>query len=752
MKRKLVGITLALSFLFSAVPVKADEGMWLAMFIKRLNYADMQKKGLKLTPEEIYSVNNASLKDAIVSLGGFCTGEIISDQGLMLTNHHCGFGSIQKFSSVGNDYLTNGFWAMNKGDEIPDPDLTATFLVRMEDVTKEILAAAEEGMSEAEKAEAIEAKKKELTEKAVEGTHYKAYIKDFFYGSECYMFVNEVFTDVRLVGAPPEAIGKYGGDTDNWMWPRHTGDFCLFRVYSGKDGKPAEYSEDNIPLKPKHHLPVDITGVNEGDFAMIMGYPGSTDRYLSSHGVKQAIEKHGPTVVEIRDLKLKTMKEDMDADKAVRIKYASKYAQTSNYWKYYIGQTEQLKTNKVYERKKKLEDEFTAWLNKDDKRKAKYEGALPAIKEFYIKSDKYEVGDVYALEAGLIGADVFLYTFRNKRLIDAYVAQAEKFEKAIEEAETEEEKNQLKEEAKGTKEAILGQLRAQAKEHFKDYNRSTDQKLVENLLELYYAKVSKDQHPAFFETHNNDGSFDKFAKKMFKKSPFTSEKKMNKLFKKLEKGKSMDKLQKDLAVKASSDLIALYFGANSRYGEIADAKDEGYRLFVEGVRKMQPEKSFYPNANSTQRLTYGNVMSYKVSDDVIKNLKSKDGVGEHYTTIDGLMEKEDATNPEFVVPDKLKELYKKKDYGQYADEDGNLHVCFLSNNDITGGNSGSPVINGKGHLIGTAFDGNWEAMSGDISFENSVQRTISVDIRYTMFIIDKFAGAKHLIDEMTIIK
>lgn len=751
MLRKGISLFLALFFIVQ-IQLKADEGMWLPMFVKRLNYADMQKKGLKLTAEEIYSVNNSSLKDAIVQLGGFCTGEIISDQGLMLTNHHCGYDAIQGFSSVENDYLGNGFWAMNKGEEKNVEGLTATFLVRMEDVTKEVLGAVNDEMDELERAKAIDKIKEELIAKATEGTHYNAYIKDFFYGNEYYMFVNETFRDIRLVGAPPEAIGKYGGDTDNWMWPRHTGDFCLFRVYSGKDGKPADYSEENVPFKPRHHLPVSIKGINEGDYAMVMGYPGSTDRYLSSFGVKQAIDIHGPAVVEVRDLKLKTMKEDMDKDKAVRIMYASKYAQTSNYWKYYIGQTEQLQTNKVYEKKKKLESKFSDWINEDKQRKAKYGAALADIEAYYKMSDEYEKGDVYALEAGLLGAEVFLFTFRANRVVESILRLKESTQLAIETTTDEEEKAKLEKTYQEKKSALIAKLREQADEHFKNYNASTDKKLVTNLLGLYYKNVASGQHPEFFATQSVEGDFSKFAKKLFKKSPFSSQKKFNKLLSKLEKDKKIKGLDKDLAIQAATDLINVYFGANARYRGVEEKKEEGYRLFVEGIRLMQPDKSFYPDANSTQRLTYGTVESYKLSDKVINGLKSKDGVGSYFTTIDGLMEKEDPTNPEFIVPEKLKELYKKKDYGQYADKDGNLHVCFLSNNDITGGNSGSPVINGKGYLIGTAFDGNWEAMSGDISFENKVQRTISVDIRYTLFIIDKFAGAKHLVDEMTLMK
>jgi hypothetical protein len=748
---KKTAVLLIFSFFTSIFQVKADEGMWLPMFIKRLNYADMQKKGLKLTAEEIYSVNSSSLKDAIVSLGGFCTGEMISSQGLMLTNHHCGYDAVQQFSSVEKDYLTDGFWAKDKSQELNVPGLTATFLVKMVDVTKDFLGVVKTDMTAEQKAEAIDKIKKELIGNVTKETHYTAYIKEFFYGNEYYMFVNETFNDVRLVGAPPESVGKYGGDTDNWMWPRHTGDFCMFRVYCGKDGKPAEYGESNVPFKPRHHLPVSIKGIEEGDFAMIMGYPGSTDRYLSSYGVKQAIDKHGPTVVEIRDLKLKTMKEDMDADKDIRLKYASKYAQTSNYWKYYIGQTEQLQTNNVYDRKLALENQFKEWIGKDKAREEKYGKALTYVEDYYKMSDKYEVGDVYALEAGLTGPEVFLYTYRVNGALKGLQSVTEKFNKKIEEEKDEAKIAELKAELAKTRSAIIAKLKEQTTSHFKDYNKSTDKKLVANLLDLYYTKVDKDQQPAFFNDVKG-GNFKKYGNKLFCKSPFVSEKKMNKLFVKLEKGKEV-KLKDDKAAVAANDLITMYFGSRARYAEVEENMEEGYRLFVEGIRLMQPNKSFYPNANSTQRLTYGTVGSYKMSDKVIKDLRSQDGVGSYYTTIDGLIEKEDATNPEFVIPAKLKELYKAKDYGQYADKKtGNLHVNFLTNNDITGGNSGSPVINGDGELIGTAFDGNWEAMSGDISFENKVQRTISVDIRYTLFIIDKLAGASHLIDEMTLVR
>lgn len=747
--KKILSLFLAVSLVFTSVNVKADEGMWLPMFIKRLNIKDMQSKGLKLSAEEIYSVNNSSLKDAIISLGGFCTGEIISDQGLMLTNHHCGYDAIQQFSTVANNYLRDGFWAMQKSEEKNVPGLTATFLVRMEDVTEQILEGISSIESKQDKAKKIKEIQAELIKKATKGTNYTAYIKDFFYGSEYYMFINETFTDVRLVGAPPESVGKYGGDTDNWMWPRHTGDFTLFRIYSGKDGKPAEYSTDNIPMKPKHHLPVNIKGVEEGDFAMIMGYPGSTDRYLSSFGVQQAIDKKGPTVVEVRDVKLATMKAQMDKKESVDIMYSSKYAQTANYWKYFQGQTEQLQTNGVVKRKSKLEREFENWFGQSPELSEKYGDALRMIREYYELTDQYIVGNTYVMEAGLRGPDFVLYTYRTDRIIKTIAQTRTKFDTKIE-AATGEEKEAMIAERDKTISGLIGALEEMTEEHFKNYDEKTEKNLVANLFDLYYNKVNKEQHPAFFADVKK-ANFDRFAKKLFCKSPFMKEKKMNKVIAKLKAGKAID-MEDDKAIKAATDFISMYFGSSAKFAEAEENMEEGYRLFVEGIRLMQPEKSFYPNANSTQRLTYGSVMSYEVSDKVRNIVRSEDGLDTYFTTMEGLIEKEIPGDQEFSLPARLKELYAKKDYGQYADADGKLRVNFLTNNDITGGNSGSPVIDGNGYLIGTAFDGNWEAMSGDISFENRVQRTISVDIRYTLFIIDKYAGAGHLVKEMTVIK
>ncbi|TVR39790.1 MAG: S46 family peptidase [Cryomorphaceae bacterium] len=717
--KKWFSVLLIFAALLQVAPVKADEGMWLPLMIKRLNQRDLQEMGLQLTPEEIYSVNNSSLKDAIVSLGGFCTGEIISDQGLMLTNHHCAYDAIRTHSSVENDYLTNGFWAMSRDQELPNRGLTASFVVRMDDVTERVLAAVNNEMSESEREAAVSAVMREIEKEASEGNHYRARVRDFFRGNEYYLFLYEVFQDVRLVGAPPESIGKYGGDTDNWMWPRHTGDFALMRVYSGPDGKPAPYSEDNVPLKPRHHLPVSLDGVEEGDFAMVMGFPGSTDRYLTSFGIRQALDIKNPTVVDIRDLKLKLMKEDMDADEAVRIKYASKYAQTANYWKYFIGQSRGLKRLNVYEKKKELEAEFARWVNADRARQQQYGNTLQTIEEGYKMMEDYVKGNTYILEAGVLSADAILFAFRFSRLFQAYDAA---------EDET-------------AREALKQQLVSLGESHFEEYSYDTDLKLFSRMLGKYYMDVSKEQHPEFFSfvSKKFKGDFDRYGKTAFSKSIFTDK---DRYLAFLEKPNAKS-LEKDLIAQASGDLMGMYFGMNERNAEANAKLERGYREFIAGLREMKPDKQFFPDANSTLRISLGSVGAYNAADAVFY---------EFYTTLEGVMEKEDPTNPEFIVPEKLKELHRNRDYGRYADSEGRMIVNFISNNDITGGNSGSPVINGKGELIGCAFDGNWEAMSGDIAFEHELQRTISVDARYILFIIDKFAGAAHLVDEMTVVK
>ncbi len=729
MKRKFA-IVLAFIFAAGTLTVKADEGMWLPLLIKRLNYTDMQKCGLQLTPEEIYSVNNSSLKDAIVALGGgFCTGEIISKEGLMLTNHHCGFDAIQQNSTTEHDYLTDGFWAMDRTQEIP-VDFSVWFLDRMDDVTDIILKDVKDGMSEGERSATIQKAIADLKAKESEGKgeEFRIQIKSFYYGNEYYMFKYNVFSDVRLVGAPPSSVGKYGGDTDNWMWPRHTGDFSMFRIYANKDNKPASYSKDNVPYKPKHHLPISLNGVHEGDYAMILGYPGSTDRYLTSYGVQEAVNVEQPARVKIRRTKLDIMEEGMNKDQKVRIQYASKHARTSNYWKYFVGQSAQLVKNNVYDKKKTIEDDFVKWAKADKERQGKYGNAINLIEESYQKTGKYTLPNVYFEEAVFQGPDLFGFMMGNFG-----------FRSTMEGVLKDEEINEEKLEA-AKKEILEG-----APEYFKDYNAEIDENLLASMLDMFYNNVDAEFHPETLTeiAGKYKGDFKKFAAKYMAKAPWTSEEKLTAYMAKFSK----KGIEKDPIYNLMNEFIQVYIQKIIIPQQLPEqSRAKGMRLFVDGTMQLNADKSYASDANSTMRLTYGNVLPYDGADGVHYK---------HITTLNGVMEKEvetDNKNHEFYVPQKLKDLYNKKDYGQYAMANGELPVAFLSNNDITGGNSGSPVINGNGELIGTAFDGNWEAMSGDIYFEPNIQRTISVDVRYTLFIIDKYAGAGHLIKEMTLVK
>ncbi|MDZ4823607.1 MAG: S46 family peptidase [Flavobacteriales bacterium] len=709
---------LALIMFFTSGIIRATEGMWLLQLLQRMNEAEMKQMGLNLTAEEIYSINNASLKDAIVRLnGGLCTGEVISGKGLVLTNHHCGYDAIQSFATVENDILTNGFMAKNLAEEKPMEGFVISFLVRIEDVTQEILSKLNDSMSEADRNMAIMAASGDIEAKFNEGGKYEVEVKSFFYGNEFYVMIYETFRDIRLVGNPPESIGKYGGDTDNWMWPRHTGDFSMMRIYANAANEPADYATDNVPYKPKHSLPVSLDGVKEGDFAMILGFPGSTDRYLTSWGVKQAVDLSNPAYIDLSGLKLETWKKHMDADPAVRLQYAAKYATTANGWKYFIGQTKGLKQLDVQGKKEKLENEFTTWVNANAERKQKYGEALNLIKQSYSETDAGIVPNSYAVQAGLLGAEITLFAWRFNRTFEAAMN------------ETDEEKR---------KEIFEG-FKGQAEAHFKDYDMATDKDVFVALLTKYYNDIPEGQQPSWMATVRNKfkGNLKLYADQMFAKS-FMADK--NKLYAFMAKP-SKKVFDKDMAIAMAKSSIDTY---RTTLGNPAQDKyDKGYRLLVAGLREMQPTKNFYPDANSTMRLTYGKVDDYYPMDAVHYD---------YYTTADGIMQKRDNTNPEFIVPDRQAELIEKKDFGRYANEKGELPTCFISGNDITGGNSGSPVIDGNGHLIGLAFDGNWEAMSGDIAYETDLQRTISVDIRYVMWVVDKYYGAKNLIDEIKFVQ
>jgi hypothetical protein len=697
---------------------RADEGMWIPMLINN-NIIEMQEMGLKLSAEDIYSVNQASLKDAIVIFGGGCTGEIISPEGLLLTNHHCGYGSIQKVSTEQHNYLDDGFWATNKGEEIPIEGLTVKFMVRMQDVTKEMFSGVKDDMSDEDRQMTMKDNRKGLIDQATKGTHYNAIIEDFFGGNEYYLIVYETFTDIRLVGTPPESIGKFGADTDNWMWPRHTGDFSMFRVYTAPDGKPAEYSKDNVPLKPKHFLPVSIAGVEEGDFAMIMGNPGSTQRYLSSYGVELAVEESNMTIVKIREEKLRIMREGMDADENVRLQYASKYARTANYWKYFIGQTKGLKALNVQEKKEIEEAAFLDWLDENPTEKAKYGDALTLIANAYDVLAEYNLNKWYFREAIYRGPEILSYAYTFSKL-KTLLAEKNPDNEAVQ--------------------SQLDELEADFQPHFKDYNVDIDRNLLASMLQMFHENVPIDQQPVYLLEIDDKykGDYQKYAHEVFAKSIFGNEAKLNEFF--IDpKGKT---LEKDPALILVDAFFTKYRELSKQTVEAEKNLAKGEKLYIAGLRAMNPDVNYYPDANFTMRVTYGTVGGYYPSDAVYYD---------YYTTMDGIMEKEDPNNWEFIVPEKLKELYNAGDFGEYAMGE-EMPVCFLTNHDITGGNSGSPVINGSGELIGLAFDGNWEAMSGDIAFEPDLQRTINVDIRYVLFIIDKFAGAQNLIDEMVIIK
>jgi hypothetical protein len=708
-------------FLFAGLAgSRADEGMWLPLFIDRLNYIDMQKMGLQLTADEIYSVNHSSLKDAIVQFGSGCTGEVISNEGLIITNHHCGYSAIQANSTVEHDYLTDGFWALDKMDELPNDMLTVTFLIRIEDVTQKILGELPDNLTEVKRTAKVDSLIAVIKADAIKGTGYEASVKSFFEGNEYYLFVYEVYDDVRLVGAPPESIGQFGGDTDNWMWPRHTGDFSIFRVYTGPDGKPASYSKDNIPLKPKYSLPISIGGYKTNDFAMILGYPGTTDRFLTSYGVKLAIEQSNPSIVKIREKKLSILKFDMDESDEVRLQYASKYATTANYWKYYIGQSKVLTRLDIYDQKKEIENAFDKWVATKDEYKTKYGDALTDIANAYTELFKYTKTRYYFTEGLLRGCEIISFAGRFENLYNELVkdkpdtAKISKYTKA---------------------------LKLYSSKYFKDYNAPTDQKLLAAMLDLFKNDVGTEFHPDIckFITKKYKGDCKEYSNDVFAKSIFASLDKVNAFLSKADK----KTLKNDMAFKLMLSVMKKYKEVAAKITEANNLLATGNRLFIAGLREMYPDKKFYPNANSTMRMSYGKVLDYIPADAVKYNF---------FTTLDGVMQKEDSTNEEFIVPSKLEQLWKSKDYGKYADADGELHVCFLTDNDITGGNSGSPVLNGKGELLGLAFDGNWEAMANSITYDSSLQRTINVDIRYVLFIIDKFAGAGNLIKEMNIVE
>lgn len=713
MQTFLTRLFIALLLLGSQV-TKADEGMWLLMNLYQ-NYDEMQDMGLELTPEQIYSVNESSLKDAVVSLR-FCTAELVSPEGLMFTNHHCAYSAIQANSSVEHDYLTDGFWAASKAEELPT-DITASILIRMEDVTEQVLEGVTADMAEAERNAMIRKNSAALEETLKGETDYRIEIKSMLKGNQYVAFVYETFEDVRLVGAPPSAIGKFGGDEDNWEWPRHTGDFSLLRIYTAPDGSSAAYNEENVPYQPRHFFPISLKGVEKEDYAMVMGFPGRTQRYLTSHGIRLAQEKSNPSRIKIRTALLDIMKAAMNQDDAVRIQYASKYSRMANYWKYFIGQNEGLARLQTVAKKEKQEAAFQQWAEATPERKADYGTVLAEMAEAYTTIAQYDDFVQHINEAGLASEAMRLaYRFSGLGTLLA-------------EEEVDEEK---------VKEAVAG-LQKRLDSHFKDYYAPLDQQLFAASMRLFYAGVPADQMPEKLvdAQRKYKGDFKKMADKYFKKSMFNEREELDNFL----SNPTLKKLEKDPLYALVTDLIMTYRSKIAPAYREAKAKEQVLmRSLVKGMMEMQPDRNFYPDANSSIRLTYGSVGGYTPRDAVRY---------QHYTTIDGIMEKRDPNDAEFIVPDKLVELYEAGDYGRYGWE-GTLPVNFITNNDITGGNSGSPVIDGAGNLIGIAFDGNWEAMTGDLVFDKALKRCINVDIRYVLFIMDKYAGAQNLLDEMTI--
>ncbi len=697
--------------------VKADEGMWFLMFIERLNHRDMQKMGLQLTAEEIYSINNHSLKDAIVQFNGGCTAEIISKDGLVLTNHHCGYDAIAELSSAEKNYLKNGYWAKNRTDELKPSSLFVRFFVRMDDCTKRILSVVTPGMSEADREKAINAEIAKIEKENNEGGKYTVSVRPFFQGNEYYYFVYQDYKDVRLVGTPPESLGKFGGDTDNWEWPRHTADFSMFRVYADANGNPAEYSPNNVPLKPKHYLPVNIGGVKENDFAMILGYPGRTNRWMPAGGIEQNVKYAYPAWVEGSKTGMDNMKKYMVQSDALNLIYASKFAGVANYWKNRQGMIDALTKFGTAKTKAAQEAKFNTWANLPEN-KAKYGNVIATINNYYAMTNEKSRHDNYLQQ--LFRTSAFGTIGRTLgRQLDAYTK------------------------ADAAKRAEMApSIMEMVDEMYKELHIPAEKDILAAQLSLYAKKAGYTLAPMVEKlAASNNGDFTQYVNETFETSIFTSKDRI-KAFLDVpnEAALANDPLQV-----LTLDLVS-HFGKRSE--ELMKAQNDfgaSFRLLVEGLRESKIGEIKYPDANSTLRLTYGKVRSLPAD-------KRNDASINNYTTLAGQVKKYKKGDLEFDLPAKVLEMNAKKEFGRYADKDGSLHVNFLTDNDITGGNSGSPVLNGKGELIGLAFDGNIEAMAGDVIFDNKLQRTINVDIRYVLWVIENFSGAKHIVDEMTIVK
>lgn len=708
--------------LFAAVMTlqgaKADEGMWIPMLIGK-NYEEMQRLGLRLTKDDLYSINNGSMKDAVLQFAGGCTGEMISDKGLLLTNHHCGYDAIASLSTVDRNLLDNGFWAHSMAEELPAKGVTALFLQRMEDVTDEVREAIGNAKGE-EYNKRFAAIRKTIEDRNTNGGKLVANVKDYFNGNQFFLLIYKRYTDVRLVGTPPKSLGKFGGDTDNWMWPRHTSDFSMFRVYADENNQPKDYSASNVPYRPKRHLAVSAKGVEEGDFAMVMGYPGRTNRYEVSYGVDLAVNVVNPSIVNCRDLRLNIMRRHMDKNKAVYLQLTSSYSRIANYWKYFIGQTEQLKRLDVVNKKRAEEDAFSQWQRNNDKST----GLLGEFAKIYADYTPYAKHSVYYSEAFRAPA-LTRMAAGLKPLYDAYERHNGKL-------------------TEDTLKKYTNMAQSNYRATYKDYEMATDKELFAEMTKLYYDNVPQSQHPDIYKTilkgsnGGNKSIYTAYTNTVFANTFLTDSNRFNAFL----KSPSFNKLKSDVAVQYAMSFVSNYTkNYQPKVTAFNDQKADLSREYVNQLMQMKKGKKFYPDANSTMRITYGKVLSYEPTDGVQYS---------YFTTLDGLMAKYKPNDDEFDVPADLISLYKNKNYGRWADADGTLHTCFITNNDITGGNSGSPVINANGELIGTAFDGNWEAMSGDIAFDKKYKRTIVCDIRFVLFLVDKMGRADNLIKEMDI--
>ncbi len=716
-------LTLIFIFSLAANYLTAGEGMWIPMLLKQLNEKQMKAMGMNISADDIYSINHSSLKDAILLFGRGCTSEIISKDGLLLTNHHCGYSAIQQHSSVEHDYLTNGFWAMNKKEELVNPGLTATLMVRMEEVTQEVLNGVTDDMTERQREAKIAENSKQIVSDFESGSEYQARIKSFFKGNQYYMIVTETFKDIRLVGTPPSNIGKFGGDTDNWMWPRHTGDFSLFRIYTAPDGKPAEYSENNVPYQPKYYFPISLKGVSRGDFSFVFGYPARTNEYLPSYAIKLITEIENPQKIKLRQTRLDIFNKYSANDPKVRIQYASKDARVANYWKKMIGESRGIKRLHGIEKKEAFEEQFQQWANNSPELQRDYGDLLPAFKTAYNQLQPLNLAYDYVRESGLA---------------IELVNYARNFEKLV---TLSSDKNSTPEEIQ----TETDKLQRYVKSFFKDYYKPIDKEVMAAMLKLYDENQPDSFKPAFFKTihkkyHSNYTAYTNYV---FKKS-FLDDRDKTIEFLKNYKRNNYKKLLKDPAYKMADDVLTLYkMNIKQQRADVNGTIDSLMRIYMKGQMDMLSGKTFYPDANFTLRVTYGDVDGYS----------PKDAVEYGYsTTLEGIMEKENPNIYDYVVEEKLKELYNNKNYGQYAGADGKLHICFVATNHTTGGNSGSPVLNADGQLIGVNFDRCWEGTMSDLMYDPTVCRNISLDIRYFLFIVDKFAGAGYLLDEMNLVK